>query len=304
MRRPRRAAPIVLTVPLLLLATACGNGKTTTSSSPTPTTPAVKDEDVSAVVKALTKRDSGEPEVIDEEQATCVAKAALPKVSDTGRSFLLEGLNPDDSGGSSGTPSGGDETSTTGKAKKVEFKDLDKTDSDAVVEAFDACLPIGDFVKALTSASLGKIDMGAKEVDCVTDKLKTEYSGSGELLKIADAEEGNSAATFQKVFRVTFRCLDESNQRTALGALFAPATDDPTVASCLSDLAVSGGSAEDLFTSLIDQETAPFESFLQANGVACGLVDDGGLSGTSPDTSLDYPTEDPAPDGTGVGGGI
>ena len=298
-----RRALLILTV-AALVATGCKDDTTPVAASgdTTTTVKPVNDADVQKVVAALTEKKNGEPAFMTEDQAKCVANTALPQLSDAGTSYLTDGIKTDGdsetgSTSGSGTKTGSTTTTEKGSSKPgvtKHFKDLKDAESAAIVSAFNTCLPLEPVVKAVITGGLSSVDLGQKELDCATDKLKPDFDGSGNLLKALLEED---STVVQKVIRVGFKCFDDSNKQAALNTLFAAVSDDPSVGSCLAQTAMSDGQAEDLFTSLIAGEKTSFQTFLTKNGDACGFdTTGGGGASTSP--------TDPAAASSGVGSGI
>lgn len=299
-----RRVLLVLTI-AALVASGCGDDKKTATPADqvtTPTTPAVSDADIAKAVDAITDRKADEPKFISEDQARCLATDALPNLSDTGKGYLTAGIKNEGDGESATTGSSGgtgkSTTTTTGKkstttsGSDTRFKDLDDADAKVVVSAFSKCLPLADLLKAVIGSALSSVDLGQKEIDCTTDKVKPDYDGSGDLFKVMVSEDKTAIV---KVLRVGFKCLDESNQKSALGELFSSVSSDPSVGTCLADLAVTNDQAADLFASLIAGEKDKFTTFLTTNGSECGFDTSGGdPSGGDPSGGV----------GTGIGNGI
>jgi hypothetical protein len=186
-------------VAALLAAGACGSS-----------TPTANKADVEAVVASVTNGSS-----ISRKQATCIAEAAVPKLSPKG---LKES-----------------------KKKASDLSKLSKADQTVIFDSFSSCVTVAQLTPAIAKefqSGSGKVD--DKSEKCYVNALTGNYKSSGDLMRAAVNDSSKFARTLSK-------CVSpDAIRQSLIQAMTSGGALTQAQATCAADKILSEVSVSDL----------------------------------------------------------
>jgi hypothetical protein len=186
-------------VTTLLAAGACGSS-----------TPTANKADVEAVVASVTNGSS-----ISREHATCIAEAAVPKLSPKG---LKES-----------------------KKKSSDLAKLSKADQTVIFDSFSSCLTVAQITPAIAKefqSGAGKIPDASER--CYEKALTGHYKTSGDLMRAAVNDSSKFAGTLSK-------CVSpDAIRQSLIQAMTSGGALTQAQATCAADKILSEVSVSDL----------------------------------------------------------
>jgi hypothetical protein len=219
----RRMMTITAVVAAMLAAAACGSSA-----------PKANKADVEAVVASVSAGSS-----MTRKQATCIANAAVPKLSKKG---LKEA-----------------------KKKSSDLKKLSKTDQAAIFDSFSSCVTVAQLSPIIAKefqSGAGKI--ASKDEKCYVKALSSHYKNSGDLMRAVITDTAKFAGSLSK-------CVSsDAIKQSLIEAMTSGGGMTTAQATCAADKILSEVSVSDLERAGSSSKLpADIQSKIEAATAAC-----------------------------------